>query len=395
MSRPKRAALPRLSLRKKLERTLAQGHPWIWRNALDPHYLPPGTPTQVVDQHGAVLANGIAEAGPIAVRVFSTDPTQVVDAELFARRIEEAAALRRRVVPPATDAFRVLHGEGDRIPGVVCDVYRRWAVLKFDGEGARHWRDAVAEGLRRPLDSFGVDSLLIRGARGDDGCETVWGNPPAGPIVVEERGMRLFADLAHGQKTGLFLDHRESRARVRELSRGSRVLNLFGYTGAFSVAAGLGGATWVRTVDLAGAALGLAEASWMENGQEGGRHQVDRADAFAFLAQAAARREKWDLVIADPPSFAPSEAALPAALASYKKLHAACFAVLERGGLYLAASCSSHVRRAAFDETIAAAAARARRALQWLDAWGAPPDHPRLTGFPEGDYLKSALVRAL
>ncbi|MBM4360751.1 MAG: class I SAM-dependent rRNA methyltransferase [Deltaproteobacteria bacterium] len=387
---------PTVILRKKLERALAQGHPWLWRDALVPHDWPAGTTVEVHDRRGNFLARGITDGGALGVRIWTTDPREALDRRLFARRFDEALQLRRRVTPPRTGGIRLLHGEGDRTPGVVCDVYGEVAVVKLDGDGIARWHADVLEALRGPLGALGVETLLLRNGRREEAqCDVVWGTQPEGPLTFEERGMTLWVDVVHGQKTGMFLDHRESRARVRELAADARVLNLFGYTGGFSIAAGLGGARHVDTVDLAGPALALAERGWESNGLDASGHRCHRADAFAFLEHAAARRERWDVIIADPPSFAPSEEALEAALASYRKLHAACLAVLAPGGLYLGASCSSHVRRDAFDESILAGAARARRSLQLLDSWGAAPDHPRLPAFPEGDYLKSTLVRAL
>jgi 23S rRNA (cytosine1962-C5)-methyltransferase len=206
--------------------------------------------------------------------------------------------------------------------------------------------------------------------------------------------MRLDADVMRGQKTGLFLDHRESRRRVRDLARGLTVLNLYGYTGGFSIAAALGGAERVDTVDRAAPALELAEKSWEKNSLDAARQRVHEADALAFLEGARGRGQRWGLVIADPPSFAPNEASLPAALSQYRKLHALALSVLVDGGLYLGASCSSHVRREVFMDTLLSGAGDARRSLQLLDAWGAPGDHPRLPAFPEGDYLKVVLTRA-
>jgi 23S rRNA (cytosine1962-C5)-methyltransferase len=397
------AATPEVRLVRRLERTLGQGHPWIWRDALAPHGAAAGEVVTVVDRRGAFVARGIADDGPIGVRVLTTDAREPVDDALLGRRIAQAAALRDRVVPPATSSYRLLHGEGDRLPGVVCDVYGAVAVLSCDGRGAAAWRDRLVGALRAPLAARGVTALLERRGRrsasrdeeAEAAAETtraLFGALPAGPIEVSERGMILLADVVRGQKTGLFLDHRDTRQRVRELASGARVLDLFGYTGGFSVAAGRGGAACVDTVDLAAPALALAVETWAANALAGERHRVHRADVFAFLAAARARADRWELVIADPPSFAPSARAVPAAIAAYRKLHAACLGVLAPGGLYLAASCSSHVRRDAFEATLVGAAERARRPLAILGAWGAAADHPRLAAFPEGDYLKVVLA---
>jgi 23S rRNA (cytosine1962-C5)-methyltransferase len=192
----------------------------------------------------------------------------------------------------------------------------------------------------------------------------------------------------------LFLDHRETRARVRQLSAGHQVLNLYGYTGGFSIAAGLGGAGSVTTVDLAKPALALAERGWRENDLPPDAHRVRAADVPEYLIAAADGGERYSLIVSDPPNFAPRQSAVPQALQAYEAMHAGVFRLLTAGGLYLAASCSSHVDRAMFEQTLQRAAARARRVVQVLERSGAPADHPRLLAFPEGDYLKIVLVRA-
>jgi 23S rRNA (cytosine1962-C5)-methyltransferase len=383
-------ALPIARLCRALRGAIEAGHPWIWREALDRSFdAPPGTVVRVVDDRGPV-ALGLADSGPIAVRILSTRPATIDDA-FFAARIARAASLRDRVLPPETDAYRLVHGEGDGLPGTVVDVYARWAVVQFDGQAAERWRDAIVRGVRaaRP----GLSGILVRvGRREGKRLELADGEAPPEIVEVREHGMVLGVDLARGQKTGLFLDHRDSRRRVRELSRGLRVLNLYGYTGAHSVAAGLGGALEVDTVDLAAPALALAEQNWVRNGLPPERHRTHARDVPEFLDEARARGRKWDLVIADPPSFAPNEASVPGALKSYRALHRACLRVLEPNGFYLAASCSSHVDRASFDRTLREAAEKIGP-VQVLEWSGAPADHPRLTAFPEGDYLKITLVR--
>ena len=390
---PPRPPKLRVRLRKPLERSIRAGHPWLYRDALEPFEAEPGTPVRVAGKSGRVLGHGLAEAGPIAVRMFTT-ADEPIDAALFASRITAAFALRARVVPPRTDAYRLLHGEGDRLPGVVCDRYGACAVLRLDGEAIAAVKPLLLDTLRAPLRALGVHTLLVRGGRKAQQPPTLaWGEAPGDEVVVEENGMRLAADLWHGQKTGLFLDHRDSRSRVRALAAGLRVLNLYGYTGGFSVAAGLGGAAHVTTVDSAKAALECAARSWGLNALEASRHATRAADVPALLQELAAERQRFDLVIADPPNFAPNAASKPAALESYAALHAAVLALLTPGGYYLAASCSSHVTREEFHASLREGERRARRSAQILEQWAAPADHPRLLCFPEGDYLKVALLR--
>ena len=202
---------------------------------------------------------------------------------------------------------------------------------------------------------------------------------------------RLVGNLWKGQKTGLFLDHRESRALVRSMAKGRHVLNLYCYTGGFSVAAGLGEANHVTSVDIAPEAINLAETTWAANGLDPSTHRALATDVSAFLRDDETR---FDLIVSDPPSFAPNERSVPSAQEAYAALHAACLERLLPGGLFLAASCSTHVRGEAFDECVREGARRAGRVLQLLHRGSAPADHPRLMAFPEGDYLDVVLTRS-
>jgi 23S rRNA (cytosine1962-C5)-methyltransferase len=279
---------------------------------------------------------------------------------------------------------------------VVCDRYGAHAVVRLDGRGVLRWRELLVAVLRQEAAAQGLELrgvLLEHGRRGARTVEAVAGTVPDEPVPVREHGMLLFADLRRGQKTGLFLDHRDSRRAVRELSSGLAVLDLYGYSGSFSVAAGLGGAQEALTVDRSEAALALAARAWRGNDLDPARHEVLATDVPRWLETGVGAERRWDLVVADPPSFAPSADAVPAALAGYARLHAGCLARVRDGGLYLAASCSSHVDRPAFEETLRRGAAGARRVIQVLGRWGAAPDHPRLLAFPEGDYLKVVLCR--
>lgn len=382
-------------LRKALDRVIAQGHPWLYADALDRFTAPAGAVATVTDDRGRYVGRGIVDGGAsLAVRLFTTRD-EPVNAALFEARVKRAVELRQRVTPPDTDAWRLLHGEGDRLPGFVCDVYGAWAMLALDGAGAEAWRDVMVDVLRAALPALGVSSLLVKSGRGEKRhVELAYGSLPDGVITVREYGMAMRADLVKGQKTGLFLDQRESRRRVRAMTKGLRVLNLYGYTGGFSVAAGLGGAKAVTTVDVAPAALDLARDSWGVNGLDVTQHTTKVMDVPEFLAAEARSGARYDFIIADPPSFAPREDALEAALKSYRALHTGCFALLSPGGWYLAGSCSSHVDREAFIDTLRESALRAKRVLQVIDRWGAPSDHPTLAAFPEGEYLKNVLVRA-
>lgn len=388
--------MPRaVRLIRPLERSIFSGHPWIYRDALAPFEASPGEFVDVFDKRGRLLAKGYVDGASIAVRVLTTRPKDQLAPAFFEQRIRTAFAVRAQALPADTDAYRLLHGEGDRVPGVVCDRYGAYAVVKLDGEGAQALRPLFAQALEAPLRELGVVGAVLRSSRRQNAeAELLFGEAPARELLVRERGMQLLVNLWEGQKTGLFLDHRESRARVRGLARGLRVLNLYGYTGGFSVAAGLGGASAVTTVDLAKPAIDLALRTYLANPLDGACHQAFAEDVPAFLKRALEAGESYGLVVADPPNFAPNQAALSAALESYAALHAACLGLVEPDGLYLAASCSSHVRASDFLDTLREGSRRAKRVVSILEQNGAPFDHPRLLAFPEGDYLKVMLCRA-
>ena len=381
-------------LQRPLERAILSGHPWIYREALAPFDAAPGEAVDVFDKRGRLLAKGIVDSGPIGVRVFTTQAKERVGEALFAERIRTAFALRARALPAETDAYRLIHGEGDRLPGVVCDRYGKHAVLKLDGEGILAYTNELVAALQGPLAALGVVGLLLRTSRKQGArCELAWGEAPAPEVAVRERGMVLLANLWEGQKTGLFLDHRESRARVRAIARDASVLNLYGYTGGFSVAAALGGACEVTTVDVAKPAIELAVRTFAQNDLPASAHRAVAEDVPVFLREAKREARRYDLIIADPPNFAPSQQALEVALESYRALHAAALDLLAPSGLYLAASCSSHVRATDFLDTLREGARRTRTVLSVLEQSSAPFDHPRLLSFPEGDYLKVVLTR--
>lgn len=393
--------MARVRLSKALERAIGSGHPWVYRDALVGQLPGPGEVVTVLDRKGRFLARGLAERGPIGVRVFTT-VDQPLDRRLLDARLDEALQLRRQLAPADTDALRLVHGEGDRLPGVVVDRYGEIAVLKLDGDAIVAWREAIEASLRERLSSLGVKTLLRRSGRGEHKqVELVFGRLPEGPVEIREHGMRLLVDLLRGQKTGMFLDHRPNRARTRELIAGlvasgeaPRVANLYGYTGGFSLAAGLGGAASVVTVDVAAPALELAAAAWLRNDLDAGRHHTAAVEVERWLADQQGRR-RFDLVVADPPSFASKQASRDRALAAYRALHAAALPIVREGGYYLAASCSSRVDRAAFEETLLRAARSVSVELQVLERGGAGFDHPVPLGFPEGEYLCAVVCRVI
>lgn len=287
-----------------------------------------------------------------------------------------------------------MNGEGDRTPGFVIDRYGDVAVLKIDGDAARALADQLLSEVEQPLRDFGITTLLDRsGRKGEAVSIHARFGTLREKVQVTEHGVPFVVDLAKGQKTGAFLDQRENRRRIGELveRRGPcRLLNLFSYTGGFSLRAALAGAK-VTSVDVAMAAHATAQESFRLAGVDPKGHAFVTADCFAFLEAAKQRGETWDVVISDPPSFAPSEKAKQKGLGAYRSLHHACMGVLAPGGTFVAASCSSHVGLEDFAATLDDAAL-GRSDLRLLELFGPPADHPTLPNFPEGRYLKLAVL---
>lgn len=400
------SGLPRVRLRKNLAKSIHAGHPWLFRDAVESDgALPDGAVVLIANTDGRALGRGFWTAStPIAVRMLTTDAADVI-ASLVRARLTEALAQRLAFLDCArTNAFRWVNGEADRLPGLHLDVYASVASVRFDGPGARAFYLAPTTDLIGAVMAAGAPlglSALIerhRGARTNAGAGVppdddllLAGALPAGELEVLENGLRFGVDVLHGQKGGLFLDQRDNRARVEAMAAGLRVLNLFGYTGGFSVYAARGGARTTTTVDVAPGAIDAAARNFARNGLPATAHACISADVFDFLRQAIEQKRTWDLVISDPPSFAPSRRALPGAVAAYERLHGLCAQVVAQNGIFCAASCSSHVDEATFLRTVTDGVARARRRFALRSVHGAGADHPVAAFFPEGRYLKFAI----
>jgi 23S rRNA (cytosine1962-C5)-methyltransferase len=384
----------KLSLVRDRTRTLKQGYPWIYRDWLKE--LPPaaaGTRALVRDKDGSLLAFGMYDpVGPLAVRVCALERERLDDALILAK-LDSALSLRRTLFDETTNGFRLLNGEGDGVPGLTCDVYAGHAVLKLDGDApAAFWNvEAIADwlGERLAISDVFLKNRSTAKTRG----RAVRGAVPERPVQFVENGKRFQADLVHGQKTGFFFDQRDNRARIGALAEGRSVLNLFAYTGGFSVYAGAAGAGEVTSVDLAKPASDEAQRNWLLNGLPPSRHHATTMDAFRFLEDARAAKRTWELVIVDPPSFAPAERHVEKALASYQTLFAAALQVLAPGGIAALSSCSSHVPLPTFLELTQAAVSRARRRAVVLGVYGQPADHPFPLACAELQYLKFVLLQ--
>ncbi|GEJ59300.1 class I SAM-dependent rRNA methyltransferase [Anaeromyxobacter diazotrophicus] len=392
----------RLTLQKDLARHLRAGHPWVFRKAVEkaPKGLAAGAVVDVVEGDRFVARGYYDPLSAIAVRILTREPAEAVDAAFWTRRVQRALALRKELVQ-GTTGYRLVHGEADGLPGVVADRYDRWVVLKLYSAGLTPHRGRIVEALREALGGelagvYGRDE--IPHDEEDEGSapegRVLWGEAPPELIAIDEHGMKMLVDVRHGQKTGTFLDQRENRLLVRGLARGrAEALNCFSYTGGFSVAAALGGARHVVSVDVDRDAIALARDNFRQNGLDPADHAFAAEDAFELLARYKREGRRFDLVVCDPPAFAKSQKAVESALAGYASLNRAALAVLAPGGLLVTASCSARVSADQFYDAVREAAFKARVDLQLVEERRQPPDHPVSPQFREGRYLKLLVYR--
>jgi 23S rRNA (cytosine1962-C5)-methyltransferase len=382
-----------ITLRKDLVRDIKRGHVWIYSDAIDRVKAPSGTVAILVDKRGERIASGIYSAEhAIPLRIFRTTPPLTIDDAWLAERLTQAYQMRSTFFDAQTTGYRLAAGEGDLVPGLVIDVYHRTAVMKLDGGAPEQFYQpaGIAQWL---IDHLPIETVVLRSRERGRAGEAIVGRKPNSPVQFLENGMRFTADVIHGQKTGFFLDQRDNRAIVRKLSRGRRVLNLFSFNGGFSVAAGLGGARHVTSVDIAAPAIEAANSHWMDNGLAAELHRGIAADVFEFLEAAQQPKQTWDFVICDPPSFAPSESTKASALTAYARLAQLAAKATSSGGLLALASCSSHIDHDDFLHCNEEALGKVRRKATLLADCGLPVDHPTPLAMPELRYLKFLLCR--
>jgi 23S rRNA (cytosine1962-C5)-methyltransferase len=377
-------------LSKNLSRSIREGHPWVFRDAIEgAPRLPDGALVELKTREGKPVGVGFWDArSAIAVRILRAGALPDVRAEVDAR-LKAALERRLRALDRArTNAFRWIHGEADRLPGIHVDLYDDVAVVRFDGDGAAAFYEDLGARLAAAARPLELREVFDRRSG-----KRMQGRGAPSRFEVKENGLLFEVSPGAGGKGGLFLDQRENREVVEKLARGRTMLNLFGYTGAFALYAARGGATATDTVDTARPAIAAARRNFERNGLATDGAGFHEADAFEFLEAAAKRGRKWELVVSDPPSFAPNRASLENARRAYTRLHRLAISVTAPGGYLCAASCSSHVDRKAFLATVEEGAAKAGRRFLMEEVRGAGIDHPREPWFPEGDYLKFAVGR--
>jgi 23S rRNA (cytosine1962-C5)-methyltransferase len=385
----------RIVLKPGRDFAVRAGHPWIFSGAVDRvvDAETPGAIAEVVGADGRLVGRGTWNPKTsIAVRMLARGD-EPIDAAFVRRRLEAALRWRRSSLR-GSDAWRLVNGEGDYLPGVVVDRYGDFLVAQFLTAGAERLKAWVVEGLEATCAPRGIFERSEGNVRVAEGLGRVTGvlagaEPPAA-VVIEESGRRHRVDVRGGQKTGFFLDQRPNRDLVAALAGDRRVLNLFAYTGAFAIAAAQGGAAHVTSVESSAAAVAQAEESWALNGGTAERATFVRADVFAYLRGDV---PPVDMAIVDPPPFARRRADRERALAGYKEVNLQTLRRAAPEALLMTFSCSQHVDADAFEGAVAAAAADAGRACQLVARLGPGLDHPQALAHGEGRYLKGLLLR--
>ena len=387
-----------LVLKKGRDKSLRRRHPWIFSGAVEKAGGKPGETLEVRDATGKAL--GYAAYSPksqIRARVWTFDSAEAVDAVFFRNRIQKSLALRD-ALPAAkhTNALRLVNGESDGLPGLVVDRYADVLVAQFLAAGVEHWRDTILDLL---TEISGCEAIFERSdaeVRKLEGLEPrvgfARGNRNATRCPIIEYGLNFRVDVEQGQKTGFFLDQRENRQRVRALAAGRDVLDGFSYTGGFSISALAGGAKRVTAVESSAPALEVAKENLAANPLDGSKVEFVQADVFARLRTLRDQNAKFDLIILDPPKFAPTAAQVKKAARAYKDINLWALKLLAPGGMLATFSCSGAVPADLFQSIVAGAALDAGGDAKIIERFGAAADHPVAMEFPEGEYLKGLLV---
>ena len=392
----------RIVLKPGREKSLLRRHPWVFSGAIARVDGQPaaGDTVRIVDSDGNFLAQAaFSPTSQIRARVWTFDAATRIDNAFIASRID--AAIKRR--PPATakGGMRLVHGESDGLPGLIVDHYADTLVAQFLSTGAEQWREAIADAL---LAATGLADLYERSdadVRQLEGLAPRTGplrGTPATQVTIEEHGIGLTVDVAQGHKTGFYLDQSENRRSVRELAAaqpGMSALNCFCYTGGFSIALAAGGADHVLSIDSSGPALELARRNAVANKLDAARFEWVEADVFAALRELRDGGRSFDLIILDPPKFAPTPASVERAARAYKDINLLGFKLLNPGGRLVTFSCSGGVNADLFQKIVAGAALDAGVDAVIAQRLHGSPDHPVRLAFPEGEYLKGLVLQKL
>ncbi len=385
------------------ERSAFKHHPWLFAGSvgrLEGRARPGDTVEVLADNLRPLGRAAYSPKSQIRARFWTFDAEESIDDAFFKRRIAAAVALRQALPElRGQQGLRLIHAESDGLPGVIADQYGDTVVVQLTSAGADKWRNAIVAGLLKATGCARIYERSDSDVRGLEGLgpTTGWlhGEAPATPLSIDENGVRLAIDIAGGHKTGFYLDQRENRALLGQLSTGKDVLNCFCYTAGFSLQALAGGAASVLSIDSSGPALAQGQANLALNPQlPSDRAQWQEADVFQALRDFRKAGRTFDLIVLDPPKFAPSAAHAERAAKAYKDINILGFRLLRPGGFLMTYSCSGGVGLEMFQKIIADSALDAGRNARIVRRLSGAADHPVALNFPEGEYLKGLLVQA-
>ncbi len=385
----------RVILRRGKEESLQRFHPWVFSGAIARmDNVDEGDLVSVYSHDGTLIGNGHYQVGSIAVRMLCFDDSEINEA-FFVDRLTQAYKLRQalNLMRADNNSFRLVHGEGDFLPGLVVDVYGSTAVMQAHSPGMHFARNIIADALTKLPGGivknvyYKSETTLPFKAQLDPQNDYIIGKFDTD--VAVENGLKFHVDWLKGQKTGFFVDQRENRSLLEKYAKGRKVLNMFCYTGGFSFYAMRGGAELVHSVDSSAKAIKLTDDNVELNFPGDSRHQSFAQDAFKYLDEMTT---DYDLIILDPPAFAKHKSALKNALIGYRKLNAKAFEKIKPGGILFTFSCSQAVNKEQFRLAVFSAAAMSRRKVRILHQLTQPADHPINIYHPEGEYLKGLVL---
>ena len=393
--------MKQLILKPGREKSLLRRHPWVFSGAVARIEDNPesGDTVAVRAADGKFLATAAySPVSQIRARVWSWDETETIDAGFMLARLRHAMDARAQLVAAeASDALRIVHGESDGLPGVIVDRYGDVVVLQLLAAGAERWRAELADGVRELTGCACVFERSDADVRELEGLPVrsgvLYGALPAAGVQIREHGLGYGVDVAAGHKTGFYLDQRDNRKRIGELARDRDVLNCFCYTGGFTLNVLAGGAKSVLSVDSSADAIARAKDNLARNDLDAARAEWQEADVFKYLRTLRDQGRSFDLVVLDPPKFAPTAAFAEKAARGYKDINLLALKLLRPGGLLASFSCSGGVSADLFQKILAGAALDAGAEVSIVGHFAASADHPVLLSFPEGDYLKGLLLR--
>ncbi len=387
----------KIVLKSGKDQSLKRYHPWVFSGAIKKMYGTPmeGDVVHVYSNQDEFLGAGHFQDSSIAIRILSFSEKEIGES-FYENKIKDAASARAQLgllENQDTNVFRMVNAEGDGLPGLIIDYYNGAAIMQFHSIGMHRNRELIVKGLKEVLGEklhtiYDKSSSTLPSIYSSD-FENEYLLGEAVPTEVLEHGNKFSIDWERGQKTGFFIDQRENRKLLGTYSEGKKVLNMFGYTGGFSVYARRGGAELVHTVDSSAHAIDLANANMQLNFGDDSRHEGIAADAFKYLESP---KEEYDVVILDPPAFAKHHNVLHNALQGYKKLNRSAFQMIKPGGILFTFSCSQAVSRENFRKSVFAASANTGRRIRILYQLCQPVDHPVSIYHPEGEYLKGLVL---